>query len=297
MGDRADPLSAPAGVTPETPNRNVLCVWPDRLRPVVTAAFLVALGSGAALAVGGTDWGETIPHAARIALAFTSVLAGLLGALVTLGAGLSRAPLRVGADGVAIGLAAPRFVPYADIDRLERDRTRRGHTHHLAVLVLRSGERLHVGASVELDDPATLTRVGAAQGELDEALERHRLERHGGKATTARAALFARGDRGADDWLRELRARAQPGGFRETTLEPTEPLAVIEDPTAEPTARAGALVALCALGLTDEHRTRVRAAAAATAAPRLRVALEAVAADANDEAHIADAVTRVERGG
>ncbi len=65
-------------------------------------------------------------------------------------------------------------------------------------------------------------------------------------------------------------------------------LRVVEDASAKPVERVAAAIALAAAG--DAARVRIRVVAEATAAPRLRVALEAVARE--DE--VADALEALE---
>jgi hypothetical protein len=57
----------------------------------------------------------------------------------------------------------------------------------------------------------------------------------------------------------------------------------VEDPTADPSTRAGAAIALRG-ALSEGESTRLRAAAEACAAPKLRVALDKIASRAAEDA-------------
>ena len=274
------------GAPPVRPE--VLAAWPDRTGPAVAGFLYVAAGVAFAAFVSGQDWTGMIPNEVRLAMVAFWLTFALVGGAAALVRGLWRGDVTVGTDGISIGLGPPRFISFGDVDRVERDRSARGQKHHLAVVVLRSGARIAVGARTELVDPATLTAVGEAQGELDEALERYRTH-----PPADHAASLARGARADAEWLEELRRRTQPGGFRAAKLAAPDLVAVVEDPTADPTARAGAAYALRAGGFADDTRDRVRAAADATAAPNVRVALEAIVDEAEGDEQVSAAVARV----
>ena len=201
--------------------------------------------------------------------------------------------LSLGADGVAIAGGARRFVPFGQIERVERDGSRLGQTSRLAFLVLDGGERVRIGTRHFIIGPDARREVDAAYDDLERALAAYRA-----RQTAEHAETLARGDRPSAEWIGELRARARGGGFRDGTLVGRAALlAIVEDPTADPTARAGAAYALRTEGLGDEDRSRVRVAAAATAAPKVRVALETAADDAADDDHVSATVARVDARG
>lgn len=95
--------------------------------------------------------------------------------------------------------------------------------------------------------------------------------------------LIAQGERTTEEWKTALAAlhEADPG-YRKAAVREEDLWRVVEDPRADPDARAGAAV-LLRKGLDAEGKARVRVAAAATASPKLRVALEA-ALEESDEA-------------
>ena len=97
------------------------------------------------------------------------------------------------------------------------------------------------------------------------------------------AALVARGGRDVREWMNALAAIANPTATYRAPMVPVESFwRVLEDPAADPTARVGAAVAL-RKQLDDEGRARVRVVAENSAHPKVRVALDALAADRDEE--------------
>jgi hypothetical protein len=93
-------------------------------------------------------------------------------------------------------------------------------------------------------------------------------------------ATLARGERDDVLWIRELRGLLSRGAsFRDAGPPPVDALlAIVEDGSAEPTDRAAAAIAIA-----KKQPERVRVAAEATAAPKLRVALEAALEDDDEK--------------
>ncbi len=104
---------------------------------------------------------------------------------------------------------------------------------------------------------------------------------------------LARGDREVTAWVSELRMLLRRArGFRDADAPtPDALLAIVEDGSAPPIHRAAAAIALAPSG--PEQRRRVRIAAETTAAPALRIALEA--AVEHDEQKLASALEEIER--
>ncbi|HEY2365201.1 MAG TPA: hypothetical protein VGH87_02405, partial [Polyangiaceae bacterium] len=101
------------------------------------------------------------------------------------------------------------------------------------------------------------------------------------------AALVARGGRAIDEWMKALAAIANPKASYRAPSVPVESFwRVLEDPAADPTARVGAAMAL-RKQLDDEGRARVRVVAENSAHPKVRVALDALAGDRDEELHAA----------
>ena len=87
-----------------------------------------------------------------------------------------------------------------------------------------------------------------------------------------------------------IAAKAE-GMFRESPILPERLWQVIEDAKADISARAAAAIALSRT-MSEQDRSRLRIAARATAAPKLRIALEAAAQD--DEARMVEALSDME---
>jgi hypothetical protein len=104
---------------------------------------------------------------------------------------------------------------------------------------------------------------------------------------------LARGDREVGVWLGVLRSTLERStGFRDA--EPPSPdalLALVEDASARAIDRAAAAIALSRADASFKRRVRV--VAETTAAPQLRVALEAAVED--DEQKLASALEEIER--
>lgn len=104
---------------------------------------------------------------------------------------------------------------------------------------------------------------------------------------------LARGDRETSAWVSELRTLLRRArGFRDAEAPTPEALlAIVEDASAQPIDRVAAAIALGPSG--PDQRQRVRIAADATAAPALRIALEA--AVEHDEQKLTSALDEIER--
>jgi hypothetical protein len=108
-------------------------------------------------------------------------------------------------------------------------------------------------------------------------------------------AFWAQRDRKAPSWVDDVLARgADAGDYRGAPLDREALLRVVERPLADPTARAAAAVALKLQRLEPGERERMRIACAATANPRLRIALDAVSDEEEAApAELARSLTRV----
>jgi hypothetical protein len=206
--------------------------------------------------------------------------------------------ITVGADGLLVKwLWQERFVPIADVECI------RTESDFLNRKLL--GVRLQVRGESEPIDVA-LTMPGRMQDSLEfgrryvaTVLERIEEARQVAKSASVHdaARALAREGRSGMDWLAALRESF--GGAE--TFRAGAPLTAddlwraVEDQSAEGWVRAAAAAALSS-GLEDHGRARLRVAAEATAAPKLRVALEAAAK--GDDAEIAGALHDVdeERG-
>jgi hypothetical protein len=187
--------------------------------------------------------------------------------LVEIVAFFLRKGMRIGADGV---LAGRRFIPWSEVKTVIEKKT-------AAVLVLESGKRVRLS---HREGPAIAERV------------RQELTRFRGRAPEVDpGVLLARGGRSTQEWLRGLRAATD---YRAGSLPLEQLWRIVEDAGAEPDVRAGAAIALRS-SLDDEGRHRLHETAMASAAPRVRVALE-TASLAEDEEELAAALEAVGKG-
>ncbi len=198
----------------------------------------------------------------------------------------------VGADGVRIRhlLQRARFVPFSAIEEALTD----GRD---ITLRLTSGQKIvmHHPAGKGFKPLAFADR--AEDGRMLVERIKAQVEAHRARAT-ADATLFARAGRETAQWIRDVvRVGATDGtkaSYRTAAVPPDALWRIVEDAAAPATARAGAAVALRE-GLDEEGRVRLRATADACAAPKLRVALEAVAeAETRDEGELCGVLDGIE---
>lgn len=204
---------------------------------------------------------------------------------------LTRTHLHIGADGIVIRwFRTERFIPYDAIENIESYEEKRFQRRRWAGvhLLLESGETitLPIASAGQVGGP----RVRLVTNRLQEAFADHQRG-----ARAAVEARLMRGEQQMHAWVRSLRrAGAGAGANHRIAPVPTDRLLeVVEDPHADPIMRANAAIALGADTEHAEIRSRVRVAAQATAAPRLRVALEK-AVENEDEAALAEALAAVE---
>lgn len=199
--------------------------------------------------------------------------------------------LRVGRDGVASRrvVGGARFVSFGDVASVACTKAKIVATTH-------EGKTIDLEATLGVAVPAR-EREGVTS-RIDAALRGYR-ERRGEVAAVA--PLVARGGEAPGEWLARLARLARGDGraYRTGPLPAEHLLRVVEDVAAPATARAGAAVVLARLR-DREAMTRVRVAAQGSASPRLRVALERVAAagdapgDADAEGALEAAIAEVE---
>lgn len=295
-GQSAEPDEA-ATPDAEAPNAPALAAPPP---PIAAASF--DLGPRA-------DWH---PNASLLFLAFVAIVPTVaLGYLfrglhpivgiaigVVLTAFLALGPsttITIGADGIAIGR---RFLGWREVAAV-RPGEHFGRGIVEIVFLLKNGEffALHCMASMRAE---ILARAWAAQARLHREAPGAEPARAGGLLESSlRRGGAGRGERDegrrpALDWVRQLRALGGGGRLdhRTAPVDRDELWRAALDPEREPTLRAAAATALGPT-LDDEGRQRLRIAAQGTASKKLRVALEAVAAD-RDERAVAEALAQVE---
>lgn len=188
--------------------------------------------------------------------------------------------VEVGHDGVFLRwLGNRRFLPFRAIEE--------ARSTPIGVELLVSGRPVEIRLTY---------RDGGADADRDALLARIRegIEAHGAAARADEEALLAQGTRSREDWLAAMGALgAGEGGYRAASIPRERLWAILESPSADPSAREGAALALHA-SLDEGERGRMAAAARKTASPRLRVALDGVA-QAPDEAKLRVAVEAAER--
>jgi hypothetical protein len=181
----------------------------------------------------------------------------------------------VGADGVEIRwFGRRRFIPHKDIVNATQYVAGWGNSRYTGVaLWLESGEevRIPIGQARRIQNSDDRTRMILER--IDEAAAEAKADR-----ADLDPQLLARGDRDVKEWLRVLRSFGAGANatMRTAPIEAEQLWRLVEDPGGEPVARAAAAAALTA-DPAAESRRRLRAAAEATAAPRLRVAIDAAA--------------------
>ncbi len=176
-----------------------------------------------------------------------------------------RTDVMLGTDGVVVRAAGSlRTIPLAEIASV------RAHAE-TAIVELESKERI----TLRFMESDPVRARDAFVVDLQ-----HRLPRGESAASDHLASLLARGDRSAGDWIRDIGRTAHAAeaeGYRVAPVPDETLWRIVEHAGADPTARAGALVALRER-LDEEGRERVRDLANATARADLRAAFEAAAA-------------------
>jgi hypothetical protein len=238
-------------------------------------AVLALRSSGAALLLGVmgavTAFVTAIAAAALLRLHDTflaTVLAPTLAALVGIPFVLGRSSLTIAEDGLLLREGRRRtFVSYRSLRSVgvTGDDSSVGYYTALLLRGVDGKERTVATRGERAEVKAIAGRIEAALG-CHQVAHQHRVP----------VDLLARGQRSIARWRADL-SGAQ-ASFRQLALPEEELLAVLTDPGAPTEQRIGA-----GLALRGEARARIRVAAAASADPVVRVALEAVAEEEIDE--------------
>lgn len=186
--------------------------------------------------------------------------------------------LLIGAEGMLIDWRGERrYVGFAELAELAVYTERSGGKTFIGV-----GLTLVAGETVKLplgeDQFGADARAAAICADATQALHRYRK---GGLRENA--SELERGDRTVEAWLTRLRsiAAGANAGPRAAVVTDERLWRIVEDPAAGAGVRAGAAAAL-ASNSDPRAKERLRVAAADTAEPRLRVALESAAAGDDD---------------
>ena len=176
----------------------------------------------------------------------------------------------VGADGVRLRqLTGTRFVPFSAI----REVTLRGREIHL-LLADASKVEVHYAREHRYEAEMLVARIEGQRSAL-------RV-----RASTPPADFLARRGRTAEEWVRALETQHERHATFRMPVVPGERLwEIVEDASAPQTTRAGAAIALRhEVSENAEARTRLRIAADACADPRMKRALESLAAARHESA-------------
>ncbi len=218
-------------------------------------------------------------------------------AALAIGGTMMSGKVDVGADGILLRWLTRRtFIPIADIEsvRMHQQPSFRGMTAVLEIVRKNGPSKVIVVGSINRGrrydeaNAGVLRRADALAERIREAI----ADRDAAAADPVR--LPARGARTADVWLADLRKVGSRDDYRADAAPDVHALfRVVEDPAKDAATRAAA-AAVLGPTLDDEGRKRLRVAASASAAPKLRVALEA-AAGKDDEA-LKEALAEIEDG-
>jgi hypothetical protein len=182
--------------------------------------------------------------------------------------------IAVGADGVLVSSLLRRsFYPFAKIASVRR-------SDWGVVLTRQSGREVEIRTEAKANAKGSRDREALLAHVEKRVAELSALQGAGNAAV-----LVARGGRSLEEWthaLRSLGGGGDGGAYRASAVPEEELWRILEDPTSDASARAGAAVALRG-SLDDGGRARLRVAAEESASPKVRVALAAVATDAADD--------------
>ena len=207
------------------------------------------------------------------------VLFGTLAAALTIPARLSPR-VEIGADGVRLlgGLRA-RFIAYRDMIAVE-------HATHAAV---GGGGALLLTTK---QGPVLLPVIGQSPEQVEALRARVARGIAGAQGEGEGVLALDRGGRAIGAWREALaRVASAAGGFRDAMLTREQIEAVLADASAPVERRTGAALALRVVA-GDDASARIRVAAETCASPHARVALEAAAEDAIDDAALDEALER-----
>lgn len=198
--------------------------------------------------------------------------------------------LTVGVDGILVRwLWIREFYPSKSISLVGRFDESLGRSRV-------QGIALHLDDGRQVKIPIRTDREGEALAIVEKRIEEAIALAKSGAHVEDDALLFSRGELPIKDWIARLRALGM-GATAQLRVAPVMPerlWRVALDPVAPAPVRAAAAVALSS-GLDEEGRARLTEAAKATAAPRLRVALEGAARGATDE-EMEQALSELEAG-
>lgn len=171
---------------------------------------------------------------------------------------------------------------YVLVRRFERVRIGPQGIRTSVMLALRTSGEIEIPIAPQGSDEG---RARALAARIQDAMRVHQL------GTATPEALLRRGDRTHATWVRALRTAPLLATHRRAAPTTEQLWRILEDPAGEALTRAAAAVALGEL--QESERARLARIACCTAAPRLRVALDALIEGENDEA-LAEALAALE---
>lgn len=270
------------------PDRHVatFSVYEDPLRTRAKrfAARLLVMAGGAAIAfvVMWLSWRD------EPLLLLTLVPAVLVYSLVIPKARI-RTDVLLGVDGLMLRhRGRSRSIPLSSIVQVRQVRHDDGVAPPESILALEGGEELLLRFGVETEAAACAQHAAFVTRIRQVLARRHRARETG-------EALLRRGDRDAEEWARHLSSLSSiDEGYRVATLPDESLWRVAESSISDPSARVGALVALCAPRVCFDaaSRARLQRLVDQTAQRDLRAAFEA-AARGDSGAEIISAYERV----
>jgi hypothetical protein len=216
---------------------------------------------------GMPDWGAVGPSIALILL----MSAGI--AFLVVSAGRNRFRVDPQHEGVRLQrLGETRFVRYADVKAV-------GVEGSLLALVLRSKLAFRVNTGMR-----SIADVRELRDEILRRMETARYEEPSmAPPEHDDEPLLAPGGRSVDRWLSDLRAMAGDTGYRDAAMSPERLWHVLENRRASPAVRAGAAVVLLAGAGAARAHDRLHAIAAACEDNHLRIALDRIARQSEDD--------------
>ncbi len=239
--------------------------------------------------MGGALTGAALyPVASSLAVALGAVVL-VLGVIGVLGSMLVPSKILVGVDGIfSSWLGRPYNFPFAELKNVASVERRVLNKSYLGFELTDKYDRVTF---------LPIGQKGWAEEEFQAVGERVReaLEAYRSGIVGLSTDALARGNRTTSDWLVSLkRVGAMANVDARTSAVPTEELTrIVSDPSARPTTRVGAAVALTARGQAEDIEG-VRIAAAATASTKLRIALQK-ATEAEEEAELTELMAELEQ--
>lgn len=183
-----------------------------------------------------------------------------------------RTDVRLGVDGLMLRhRGRPRSVPLSSIVQVRQVRHEDGVAPPESILALEGGEELLLRFGVETEASASAQHAAFVTRIRQVLARRHRPRETG-------ESLLRRGDRDAKEWARHLSSLSSiDEGYRVATLPDESLWRVAESAVSDPSARVGALVALCAPSVHFDaaSRARLQCLVDQTAQRDLRAAFEA----------------------